>query len=200
MIGVVRTAAPEEARRQARAFAEAGLELVEVTFTVPGAPRLIRDLIAARGGDGPPFFGAGTVTTAARAREAVAAGAEFLVTPNVTREVAEEARRADLFLVLGALTPTEIVAAQELGADLVKVYPLPAVGGAAYLSTVRQPLGDVPMLAAGGFGVEDIPAYRAAGAVAFGMGPPLVGADEVETGRRVRRAIELARGGGDAAR
>ncbi len=200
VVGVVRTGSPEEALRQARAFAAAGLELVEVTFTVPGAPRLIRDLIAARGGDGPPFYGAGTVTTAARAREAVAAGAEFLVTPNVAPEVAAEARRADLFLVLGALTPTEIVAAQELGADVVKVYPLPAVGGAAYLATVRQPLGDVPMLAAGGFGVEEIPAYRAAGAAAFGMGPPLVGADAEETRRRVTRAIELARGGGDGAR
>jgi 2-dehydro-3-deoxyphosphogluconate aldolase/(4S)-4-hydroxy-2-oxoglutarate aldolase len=153
-----------------------------------------------RGGDGPPFYGAGTVTTAARAREAIAAGAEFLVTPNVAPEVAAAAREADLFLILGALTPSEIVAAHELGADLVKVYPLPAVGGAAYLATVRQPLGDVPMLAAGGFGVEDIPAYRAAGAVAFGIGPPLVGAGEEETRRRVVRAVSLARGGGDEGR
>lgn len=200
VIGVVRTASPEEALRQARAFAAAGLELVEVTFTVPGAPRLIRELLAARPGDGPPFFGAGTVTTAARAREALAAGAEFLVTPNVAPEVAAEARRAEVFLVLGALTPTEIVAAHELGADLVKVYPLPGVGGPAYLATVRGPLGDIEMLAAGGFGVEEIPAYRAAGAVAFGMGPPLVGADGDETRRRVTRAVELARGGGEGGR
>jgi 2-dehydro-3-deoxyphosphogluconate aldolase/(4S)-4-hydroxy-2-oxoglutarate aldolase len=197
---VVRTPSPEEALRQARAFAAGGLELVEVTFTVPGAPRLIRELLAGRRGDGPPFYGAGTVTTAARAREAIAAGAEFLVTPNVAPEVAAAAREADLFLILGALTPSEIVAAHELGADLVKVYPLPAVGGAAYLATVRQPLGDVPMLAAGGFGVEDIPVYRAAGAVAFGIGPPLVGAGEEETRRRVVRAVSLARGGGDEGR
>jgi 2-dehydro-3-deoxyphosphogluconate aldolase/(4S)-4-hydroxy-2-oxoglutarate aldolase len=199
VVAVVRTASPEEALRQARAFAAGGAELVEITFTVPGAPRLIRELIAARGGDGPPWYGAGTVTTAARAREAAAAGAEFLVTPNVSREVAEEARRADLFLVLGALTPSEIVAAHELGADLVKVYPLPPVGGAAYLATVRQPLGDLPMLAAGGFGVEEIPAYRQAGAVAFGIGAPLLGDGADETRRRVARAIELARAGAPAA-
>ncbi len=199
VIGVVRTPSRDEALGQARAFAAAGLELVEITFTVPAAPRLIRDLLAARGGEGPPWFGAGTVTTAERARQAIAAGAEFLVTPNVAPEVAEEARRADLFLVMGALTPTEIVAASGLGADLVKVYPLAPVGGAAYLATVRQPLGDVPMLAAGGFGVEEIPAYRAAGAVAFGLGPPLVGADAEETRRRVARAIQLARGGGEEA-
>ena len=117
----------------------------------------------------------GTVTTAARAREAVAAGAEFLVTPNVSAEVAREARDAGTFLVMGALTPTEIVAAVELGADLVKVYPLPPVGGPAYLSVIRGPLGDIPMLAAGGFGVEEIPAYHRVGAVAFGLAAPLLG-------------------------
>jgi 2-dehydro-3-deoxyphosphogluconate aldolase/(4S)-4-hydroxy-2-oxoglutarate aldolase len=195
VIGVVRTNSRDEAAAQARAFAAAGLELVEITFTVPGAPRLIGELLAARGGDGPPWFGAGTVTTAGRAREAIAAGAEFLVTPNVAPEVADEARRAGLFLVMGALSPTEIVAARALGADLVKVYPLAPVGGAAYLATVRQPLGDVPMLAAGGFGVEEIPAYHAAGAIAFGLGPPLVGRDAEETRRRVERAVQLARGG-----
>ena len=71
----------------------------------------------------------GTVSTAERAREAVAAGAEFFVTPNVNAEVARAARQAGIYLIMGALTPTEIVAAAELGADLVKVYPLPPVGG-----------------------------------------------------------------------
>ena len=76
---------------------------------------------------------------------------------------------------MGGLTPTELVTAHELGADLLKVYPLPPVGGPAYLSVVRQPLGDLaPMLAGGGFGIEEIPAYRAAGAVAFGIGAPLL--------------------------
>ena len=124
----------------------------------------------------------GTVTTAARAREAIAAGAEFLVTPNVNADVAREAREAGLFLVMGALTPTEIVAAHELGADLVKVFPLPPVGGPAYLSVIRGPLGDIPMLAAGGFGVEEIPAYAKAGAIAFGLGAPLLGVDSTKRG------------------
>ena len=195
VIGVVRTRSFEEAARQARLFAESGIELVEITFTVPDAPRLVRDLLARRGGDrngGPPWYGMGTVTTAARAREAVAAGAEFLVTPNVSSEVAGIAREAGLFLVLGALTPTEVVAAHELGADIVKIYPLPPVGGPSYLSVLRQPLGDIPMLAAGGFGVEDINDYARAGAVAFGMGAPLLGADEEETRGRIARAIAMA--------
>lgn len=192
VIGVVRTSSFEEAARQARLFAESGIELVEITFTVPEAPKLVRELLARRGAAGPPWFGMGTVTTAARAREAVTAGAEFLVSPNVSSEVARIARGAGLFLVLGALTPTEVVLAHELGADIVKVYPLPPVGGPSYLSVLRQPLGDIPMLAAGGFGVEDINDYARAGAVAFGMGAPLLGADEEETRGRIARALAMA--------
>ncbi|HET7508937.1 MAG TPA: hypothetical protein VFJ65_01685, partial [Solirubrobacterales bacterium] len=75
IIGVVRTPSREEAGRRARLFAAAGLELVEVTFSVPGGSGLVRELLAERTGDGPPWIGMGTVTTAARAREAVAAGA-----------------------------------------------------------------------------------------------------------------------------
>jgi 2-dehydro-3-deoxyphosphogluconate aldolase/(4S)-4-hydroxy-2-oxoglutarate aldolase len=196
VVAVVRHHDREEAARQARAFAASELELVEVTFTVPEATGLVRELLAERGGrPGPPWIGMGTVTTAERARAAIDAGAEFLVTPNLDAEVALMARRAGLFLVLGALTPSEIVAADRLGADLIKVYPLPPVGGPAYLSVVRQPLGDLaPMLAGGGFGIEEIPAYRKAGAVAFGIGAPLVGADEASTRALVARALELARG------
>jgi 2-dehydro-3-deoxyphosphogluconate aldolase / (4S)-4-hydroxy-2-oxoglutarate aldolase len=195
VVGVVRTGSFDEAERQARLFADSGIELVEITFTVPDAPRLVRDLLARRGGAGPPWFGMGTVTTAARAREAVSAGAEFIVSPNVSSDVARIARGAGLFLILGALTPTEVVAAHELGADIVKVYPLPPVGGPSYLSTLRQPLGDIPMLAAGGFGVEDINDYARAGAVAFGMGPTLLGTDEEETRGRIARALAMAQVG-----
>jgi 2-dehydro-3-deoxyphosphogluconate aldolase/(4S)-4-hydroxy-2-oxoglutarate aldolase len=201
LVGVVRTPSPVEAARQARALWTAGVELVEITFTVPAAPQLVRELLAERSSGaagGPPWIGMGTVTTAERAEQAVAAGAEFLVTPNVSPEVAAVARRAGLFLILGALTPTEIVAAAGLGADLVKVYPLPPVGGPGYLSTIRGPLGDIPMLAAGGFGADEIPAYRQAGAVAFGLAAPLLlGPDGTATDdsrQRVTRAIARARG------
>jgi 2-dehydro-3-deoxyphosphogluconate aldolase/(4S)-4-hydroxy-2-oxoglutarate aldolase len=193
LIGVVRTASAEEAERQARLFIAGGIRLVEVTFTVPAATELVRRLLAERG-EAPHRVGMGTVTGAERARAARAAGAEFLVSPNVSPEVAREAREGGLFLVLGALTPTEIVAAHELGADLVKVFPLPPVGGPAYLGVVRGPLGDIPMLAAGGFGPEDIPAYRDAGASGFGIGAPLLARDEGETLRRIAGAVALARG------
>lgn len=194
IIGVVRTHDRQEAARQARIFIAGGIELVEITFTVPDAAELARDLLQERGSEGPPWIGMGTVTGQGRAEAAVEAGAEFLVSPNTSAAVAEVARRADRLLVLGALTASEIVAARDLGADWVKVYPLPPVGGPQYLATVRQPLGDIPMLAAGGFGVEEIPAYREAGARAFGIGSPLLGDDESSTRTRITRALRLARG------
>jgi len=82
----------------------------------------------------------------------------------------------------------------------VKVFPLPPVGGPAYLSVIRGPLGDIPMLAAGGFGVEEIPDYARAGATAFGIGAPLLGADDEETRRRIARGLELARRGREEGR
>ena len=198
VIGVVRTDSPEEAGTVAATLIEGGIKLVEITFTVPGATDLVRRLLAERGADATHFVGMGTVTTPERAAAAVAAGAEFVVTPNADPETARVAKAADRYLVVGALTCTEIVAGREMGADLIKVYPLPPVGGPAYLATVRQPLGDIPMLAAGGFGVEEIPAYRAAGAVAYGIGQPLIGAGGDEARSRIARALALARGEADS--
>lgn len=193
VVGVVRTDLYDEAARTARWLIDGGLELIEITFTVPDGPRLVEELLAERAGDGPPWIGMGTVTSGERADQALAAGAELIVSPNVSKQVSDRARQGDAYLVVGALTPTEIVAARDCGADLVKVYPLPPVGGPAYLSVVRGPLGDVPMLAAGGFDIEEIPAYRKAGAVAFGVGGPLLGETAEETARRVERALFLAR-------
>ncbi len=195
IIGVVRTHDHDEAAEVARSFIDAGLELIEITFTVPEATRLVETLRAERGAAGPPWIGMGTVTNADRADRAVAAGTEFIVSPNVSRPVIDCAHENDIYLVVGALTPTEIAEAHELGADLVKVYPLPPVGGPAYLKVVRGPLGDVPMLAAGGFGIEAIPGYRAEGAIAYGIGGPLLGATPEETKERVARALALATGG-----
>ncbi|HUO85960.1 MAG TPA: 2-dehydro-3-deoxyphosphogluconate aldolase [Thermoanaerobaculia bacterium] len=193
LVGVVRTGDATEAERQARLFIAGGIRMIEITFTVPDAPELTRRLLAERG-DAAHRVGMGTVTDAERARRAIAAGAEFVVTPNVSAEATAVVRERGLYLVVGALTPSEIVAARGLGADIVKVFPLPPVGGPAYLSAVRGPLGDVPMLASGGFGPEEIPAYRAAGASAFGIGAPLLAEGEAETLRRVAGAVALARG------
>lgn len=192
---VVRTDDKAEALRQARLFIEGGLELIEITFSVPDATELVTLLLGERGdAPGPPFIGMGTVTTPERCQAAVDAGSEFIVSPNICEEVAAIARGRDLYFMLGALSATEIVRAHRLGGDIVKVYPLPPVGGPKYLSVVRQPLGDIPMLAGGGFDIEEIPAYREAGASAFGIGGPLLGRSDEESLERIARAIELARG------
>jgi 2-dehydro-3-deoxyphosphogluconate aldolase/(4S)-4-hydroxy-2-oxoglutarate aldolase len=194
VVGVVRTPSLEEAEAQAHAFVEGGLELIEITFTIPEAAKLIGRLLRERDGGGPPWIGAGTVTDPDRADAAIDAGAEFIVTPNVNAQVAEIARDSGVFLILGALTATEIVSAHRLGADLVKVFPLPPVGGAKYLATVRQPLSDIPMLAAGGFDVDEIPAYRRAGAVAFGIGAQLLRETAEESRKNIRLALRLGVG------
>jgi 2-dehydro-3-deoxyphosphogluconate aldolase / (4S)-4-hydroxy-2-oxoglutarate aldolase len=194
IVGVVRTHDLELAREQARELVEAGLELIEITFTVPDATRLVAELLAERTASGPPWIGMGTVTTAQRVEHALTAGAELLVSPNVSTSLASAIAASGRYWIAGALTPSEIVAAWEAGAGLIKVYPLPPVGGASYLATVRQPLGEIPMLAAGGFGVEEIPDYARAGAQAFGLGAPLLGAGTDQVRPRVARALRLARG------
>ena len=190
----MRTHDRDRAGRLARGAIAGGLELIEITFTVPDAPALVAELLAERRGDGPPWIGMGTVTSLQRVERAAAAGAEFIVSPNASPAVARAASTAGLFLVIGALTPTEIVAARELGADLVKVYPLAPVGGPRYLETVRQPLGDIPMLAAGGYPPEEIPAYRAAGASGFGIAVQLMGGPDGADTDGFERALRLARG------
>lgn len=194
VVGVVRTTDAAAGTSAARRLLAAGLQLVEVTFTVPGAAELVARLREERQADGPPWIGMGTVTNAARAQEAIAAGADFVVSPNAHPEVAALARRAGRFLVLGALSSTEIVAASELGADLVKVFPLPPVGGPHYLSLVRGPLGDIPMLAAGGFPIAEIDAYRQAGATAFGMAARWFLEEGEDPAGLVSRALGAARG------
>jgi 2-dehydro-3-deoxyphosphogluconate aldolase/(4S)-4-hydroxy-2-oxoglutarate aldolase len=193
VVGVVRTDSMTEAARQAHFLIDGGLELIEITFSVPGATDLVQQLLTERGGDGPPWIGMGTVTDSDRAGAAVAAGTEFIVSPNTSQTVASVAREAEVLLILGALTCTEIVTARALGADMVKVYPLPPVGGPDYLTVVRGPLSDIPMLAAGGFEVDEIPRYRAAGASAFGISAPLLGSD-ASSHEPIERALRLARG------
>ena len=122
VIGVVRTDSRAAAETQARELIEAEIELVEITFSCPGAVEIVAELLAERGLEGPPWIGMGTVTTAERARQALAAGAEFIVTPNVSAETARVATEAGVFFVSGALTPSEIVA------EVIIIGPLARLG------------------------------------------------------------------------
>ena len=155
----------------ARTLVDAGIPIVEFAFTTPDAPRLIEQ---ASGVDG-LLLGAGTVLTVRDARDAISAGARFLLTPGLRPEVAEEARRQGVPVVLGAMTPTEVATAVDLGATAVKVFPAARLGP-AYFSDLHGPYPGVPLVATGGLTAANAAAYLAAGAIAVTAGSGVVGA------------------------
>jgi 2-dehydro-3-deoxyphosphogluconate aldolase/(4S)-4-hydroxy-2-oxoglutarate aldolase len=153
--------------------------------------------------DGRLTVGAGTVLTAAQARDALAAGARFIIAPNLSREVAKEALASGAMFCPGAYTTSEILAARDAGAHLVKVYPVGVAGGPAYIRVIRDPLPDVPMLAAGGTTLENVRPFLEAGCLGVGLGASLadpalaVAGSFEEIARRARAFVDLA---GPAAR
>ena len=144
-------------------------------MTVPNAIDAIRAV--AKRFTGKMLVGAGTVTDAETARRAVDAGAEFIVSPGLVREVIEAAHNVDVAVLPGALTPSEVFEAFHSGADLVKVFPVQSVGGAAYLQALRGPFPDIPLVPTGGVTLENIGEMFKAGAAAVGIGSELVSKD-----------------------
>lgn len=169
LIAVIRAASAEQAVASARAVAAGGVPILELTFTVPDVTRAIRELAR----DQELVIGAGTVLTPEQARAALDAGARFIVAPNASPAVAEVALAHGAFYCPGAYTPSEIIAARAVGAHLVKVHPVGVAGGPAYIRVVRDPLPDIPLLAAGGTTLDNVPEFLDAGCVACGMAPAL---------------------------
>lgn len=149
---------------------ECGITCLEVSLTSPDALSVIDDLAARAGEDA--LIGAGTVIAAADVNRARDRGAQFIVTPGLCPAVAQ-ARAADLPVLAGALTPSEIIAAAS-DSTAVKVFPA-SQGGPEYLRAVRAPLPDTPLVAVGGVDADSVPAYLSAGAFAVGVGSPLLG-------------------------
>jgi 2-dehydro-3-deoxyphosphogluconate aldolase/(4S)-4-hydroxy-2-oxoglutarate aldolase len=169
IIAVIRAATPEQAAQSARAVARGGIPLLEITFTVPDAPRVIAELASERD----MLLGAGTVLTTTQARHALEAGAKFIVAPNFSPEVARAAFEAEVMYCPGAYTTSEILAARAAGAHVIKVYPVGVAGGPAYIRVIRDPLPDVPMLAAGGTDLENVGPFLQAGCIGVGLGGSL---------------------------
>jgi 2-dehydro-3-deoxyphosphogluconate aldolase / (4S)-4-hydroxy-2-oxoglutarate aldolase len=178
---------------------EGGVRCLEVTLNTPGALSAVRRLTAAsRSG---LEVGVGTVRRPGQVDEAAEAGATFVVAPDTNPAVGERAAALGLGWFPGALTPTEIARAWDLGATAVKVFPAGSAGGPRYLQEVRAPLDDVLLVPTGGVGLDDVAGYLRAGAVAVGMGSPLLGRaleDDEDLGRlgeRARAAVDaVARG------
>src|SRR5256714_13393859 len=175
LVGVIRTSTPELAERAARALAEGGVRLVEITLTVPDAVELIAKLASDDAfRDTGAVVGAGTVLSGAQAEDALLAGARFLVSPALIPEMLEAARARDAMTMPGTMTPTEMVKAAELGADFIKVYPIATIGGPEFITNVRRALQHLPLVATGNVEYDEIPAYFAAGLVGLRLGrPPL---------------------------
>ncbi|WP_043728490.1 bifunctional 4-hydroxy-2-oxoglutarate aldolase/2-dehydro-3-deoxy-phosphogluconate aldolase, partial [Kutzneria sp. 744] len=169
LVGIVRGDGVGNTRDAVRVLFESGVRLVEVSLTGPGALEAISSIQAPEG----CWLGAGTVRTAAGASAAIAAGATFAVSPALTASVAA-CVDAGLPILAGALTPTEVESAVAAGAEAVKLFPA-SFGGPGYLSALRQPFPTVPFVPVGGVGVAEAEAYLAAGAIAVGVGSPLVG-------------------------
>jgi 2-dehydro-3-deoxyphosphogluconate aldolase / (4S)-4-hydroxy-2-oxoglutarate aldolase len=174
---VVRAARVLDPCGLARTVASSGIRTLEVTLTTDAALDAIREIA----GDGSVTAGAGTVLTADDAGAAIDAGAQYLVTPTVLPDVAEVARANDIPILVGAFTPTEVLAAHRLGAAAVKVFPARAVGP-SYLRDLAGPLPDVALVPSGGIDHGNAAAYLDSGALAVSVGGSSVPADAVERG------------------
>jgi 2-dehydro-3-deoxyphosphogluconate aldolase/(4S)-4-hydroxy-2-oxoglutarate aldolase len=171
LLAIVRTTDPDAALDLVLTLADSGVRLVEVSLTTPSAVDVLR---RARSALGDAYgLGAGTVLTADDAARAADAGAAYLVTPALAPSLAAAAELG-LPVLAGALTPSEVVQARLAGAVAVKLFPA-SVGGPAYLRALRDPFPAVPFVPVGGVDLAAAREYLAIGAVAVGVGSPLVG-------------------------
>lgn len=163
----------------AQALVAGGIDVMEVTFTVPRAERVLEQ-VAERLGD-KILLGAGTVLDTETARIALQSGADFIVSPVVNHEVIRLCQRYDKLVLPGAFTPTEILSAWEAGADIVKVFPSD-ITGPKYLKAIHGPLPQIRLLPTGGVTLETAAEFLKAGACALGIGGQLVEAKAVASG------------------
>ena len=180
LVPVLRASSVEEAITIARAIVDGGVTVLEVTMTVPGAIKVIEKL-ADQAGD-TLLIGAGTVLDPETARACMLAGAQFVVSPALNVKTIEMCRRYSVPVIPGVLTPTEVVTAWQAGADVVKVFPCSAMGGASYLKALKAPLPQVEMIPTGGVSLATAVEFLAAGAFALGVGGDLVNNKAVADG------------------
>jgi len=170
VVPVVRAASAEAAIWVTDGLIEGGIDVVEITMTVPGAVETIRELAKREG----VLVGAGTVLDPKTAEDCIAAGAQFIVSPALNLDTIALCNRLGVAVAPGALTPTEVVSAYNAGGDVIKIFPCDALGGATYLKSLRAPLPHIPLMPTGGATLETIGGFLAAGAVAVGVGSALV--------------------------
>lgn len=197
IVPVVRASSPAEARMAAEAVCEGGIPIVEITMTVPGAVEVIREL--AKNSDSSVLIGAGTVLNAEAARRCLDAGAQFLVSPGLNLPTVELAVREGKLIMAGALTPSEVMAAWEAGADFIKIFPCGQVGGAKYIKALKGPFPQVPLVPTGGVNLTNAPEFIEAGVAALGVGGECVQAEALKANKpeiiveNARRFLSIVR-------
>lgn len=197
VIPVVRAESADQAMRAVEAIKAGGVDVLEVTMTVPGAIGVIEQLAKAYGGEA--LIGAGTVLDPETARACIQAGAQFIVSPALNEETIAFCRDNNVAVFPGALTPTEVVRAWNAGADAVKVFPAGAVGGASYLKALKAPLPQIELVPTGGVNLKTAADFIKAGAMALGVGADLVDMKALREGNaellteRARQFLEIVR-------
>ncbi|RYZ05092.1 MAG: bifunctional 4-hydroxy-2-oxoglutarate aldolase/2-dehydro-3-deoxy-phosphogluconate aldolase [Myxococcales bacterium] len=180
LVPVVRAPTAELATAAVEAILEGGISIFEITLTVPGAVQLMESLSNRFGARA--LIGAGTVLNVEQARACLGAGARFVVSPGLDLPTVEYVLQQGVPMMPGALTPTEVITAWKAGADMVKIFPCSAMGGAKYLKALKGPLPQVKLLPTGGVNAATAPEYLAAGAAALGIGSELVDAQALAAG------------------
>jgi len=180
IVPVIRSSSSAKVLRIVEALIKGGIPVAEVTMTVPRAIKTIEECANEFGTA--LTLGAGTVIDEATCTRAIEAGSQFIVTPTVRIEVVKTCKEKNTCVIGGALTPSEILAVWEAGADAVKVFPVKAMGGAAYLRMVSEPMPSVPLVPTGGVTLETLEEYFRAGAVLVGAGGDLVNKKKAEAG------------------
>jgi 2-dehydro-3-deoxyphosphogluconate aldolase/(4S)-4-hydroxy-2-oxoglutarate aldolase len=180
LVPVLRAESEEQALGIASAIAAGGVTVLEITMTVPGAIRVMSRLTKER----PDILiGAGTVLDAETARMCMLEGAQFVVSPALNLQTIEMCHRYSIPVLPGALTPTEVVTAWQAGADVIKVFPASALGGAKYLKSLKAPLPQVEMIPTGGVSLATAKEFLEAGSFALGVGADLVDTKAMAEGK-----------------
>ncbi len=180
LVPVLRAESEQQALGIASAIADGGVTVLEITMTVPGAIRVMARLTKER----PDILiGAGTVLDAETARICMLEGAQFVVSPALNLKTIEMCHRYSIPVLPGALTPTEVVTAWQAGADVIKVFPASALGGAKYLKSLKAPLPQVEMIPTGGVSLATAREFLEAGSFALGVGADLVDTKAMAEGK-----------------
>jgi 2-dehydro-3-deoxyphosphogluconate aldolase/(4S)-4-hydroxy-2-oxoglutarate aldolase len=190
-IAVIRAPKLELGAQMAQAVAAGGMRLIEITWNSHQAAKLVHQLRA----DLPDcLIGAGTLLSPDQLWEAIAAGASFLFMPYTNPDMIQTAVNQQIPVIPGALTPTEIATAWQLGASAVKVFPVQSVGGAAYIRHLQAPLEQIPLIPTGGVTLSNAKEFIEAGAIAVGISRQLFPPEAIEADRWVevtQRATQL---------